>query len=625
MLLGVESFALVGRESFFSMPPHVEGYSEGAFLQNVYGSFVRDVGAAIAQIRDEPNDKQQHNKLNSLDNGGVASPLEEAAVKEQQLWPPEFVCPISNFVMVDPVIVASGQTYERRCIEAWFQLGQRTCMKQGIFLERFFLIPNVAVKTAIQNLARSKGYILPPPLDPEFAMALAKRFIPSETDSSSEREQKCSSPQDDTAQETQSSDLVIKKPMNQNPRDENSTELSSFGVRLTAKDEKQAAPPTVRLLHSASGQILIETGTGNHGGKDQDFPLTLASKPLSCSAQPHEDRAEEQRNRTIVVDSALVGSLVKKMSQTHSLELEQTATQLRKLSRQNAESRLALCQPDLLSVLQPNLLSRYPGLQINCVAAMVNLSLENENKVKIVRAGIVPTLIDVLKSGHPEAQEHAAGAIFSLALHDENKMAIGVLGAIPPLIHVLRSGTFGARQDAAMALYHLSYAQGNRAKLAKLGAIPILLDLAQENRADLASRVLLILCNIAATSDGRTALLELNAISTLVGLLTPPQIDPSQSSYNVAEIQEHAVSAMHLLSQSIIKFRSLALRAGALEALMNLSEKGTPRARQKASALLAILRETPVDSEFSYSSFSRMFGRKKPAGPVPSDFNSSDF
>ncbi|GFY93921.1 RING/U-box superfamily protein with ARM repeat domain-containing protein [Actinidia rufa] len=74
----------------------------------------------------------------------------------------------------------------------------------------------------------------------------------------------------------------------------------------------------------------------------------------------------------------------------------------------------------------------YTVVQTNAVAAMVNLSLEKVNKLKIVRSRIAPSLIDVLKGGGAEWQEHASGAIFSLALEDDNRTAIGVLGALQP-------------------------------------------------------------------------------------------------------------------------------------------------------------------------------------------------
>uniref|UniRef100_M8BQ79 RING-type E3 ubiquitin transferase n=1 Tax=Aegilops tauschii TaxID=37682 RepID=M8BQ79_AEGTA len=41
--------------------------------------------------------------------------------------PPELCCPISMKLMHDPVIIASGQTYERENIERWFSKGYDTC------------------------------------------------------------------------------------------------------------------------------------------------------------------------------------------------------------------------------------------------------------------------------------------------------------------------------------------------------------------------------------------------------------------------------------------------------------------------------------------------------------------
>ena len=41
--------------------------------------------------------------------------------------PDDMICPISFEVMKDPVMAQDGHTYERVCIEEWFQTGARTC------------------------------------------------------------------------------------------------------------------------------------------------------------------------------------------------------------------------------------------------------------------------------------------------------------------------------------------------------------------------------------------------------------------------------------------------------------------------------------------------------------------
>ncbi|KAG8051798.1 hypothetical protein GUJ93_ZPchr0001g33134 [Zizania palustris] len=45
--------------------------------------------------------------------------------------PPDFRCPISLDLMRDPVVSASGQTYDRESITRWFGSGKSTCPKTG--------------------------------------------------------------------------------------------------------------------------------------------------------------------------------------------------------------------------------------------------------------------------------------------------------------------------------------------------------------------------------------------------------------------------------------------------------------------------------------------------------------
>lgn len=65
--------------------------------------------------------------------------------------PHEFECPISTRIMYDPVIIASGKTYERVWIEKWFSEGNETCPSTGIRLENLSLTPNAGLKALISK------------------------------------------------------------------------------------------------------------------------------------------------------------------------------------------------------------------------------------------------------------------------------------------------------------------------------------------------------------------------------------------------------------------------------------------------------------------------------------------
>lgn len=63
---------------------------------------------------------------------------------------PEFVCPLTLEVLRDPVLTADGHTYERAAITNWFAMGRRTSpMTNGALTDRT-LLPNHALKRAIE-------------------------------------------------------------------------------------------------------------------------------------------------------------------------------------------------------------------------------------------------------------------------------------------------------------------------------------------------------------------------------------------------------------------------------------------------------------------------------------------
>lgn len=67
-----------------------------------------------------------------------------------QQGPSSFYCPISMEIMAEPVMVATGHTYDKDCIERWLSQGHRTCPVTGQKLRHLELVPNFALRTAIQ-------------------------------------------------------------------------------------------------------------------------------------------------------------------------------------------------------------------------------------------------------------------------------------------------------------------------------------------------------------------------------------------------------------------------------------------------------------------------------------------
>lgn len=447
--------------------------------------------------------------------------------------------------MADPVIVSTGQTFERACVTACKTLGFYPTLDEGSLPDFSMVIPNLALKSSIFNWAKLCLSSPPKPLQLPDAINLVQSLMAAKGVASGA-----------------SPELLARVGQNPGPNvfEHADSELTRSQTRFD------------------SGESL--------SGSFRRTPLVLATRPScysSCSSSSEFDLPDSGTCE----DDAYVA----KLRSPHVYEQEEGLVALRRTTRSSVDSRVSLCTPRLLAALRSLITSKYTDIQVNSVASLVNLSLEKVNKVKIVRAGFVPPLIDVLRGRSPEAQEHACGALFSLALDDGNKTAIGVLGALQPLVHmVMRSESERARHDAALALYHLSLVQSNRLKLVKFGSVQLLLGMVKSGQ--MPGRALLILCNLGACNEGRAAMLDAGAVEFLVELLKRGEFD-SEST------QESCVAALCALSHGGgLRFRGLAKVAGAMEVLKDVVEKNSrERAKEKARRVLELLKAKEEEEE----------------------------
>ncbi|KAK3010603.1 hypothetical protein RJ639_010779 [Escallonia herrerae] len=430
-------------------------------------------------------------------------PSTDPKTRHQAAPPKEFVCPISNTLMADPVIVSSGHTFERNCVQACKSLSFTPTLPDSSIPNFSAVIPNLALKSTILNWCTTSLVDPPKPLD----LLSAQNLV-----------------------------LLLKSSCKTKSLEEK-IELTRWPSHCSSSSEESVGT-TPTSITSSDVETLIYNSS-----EEKD----IITKLKSCEV--HEQAA------------ALVS--------------------LRMITRNEELPRVSLCTSGLLSALRSLITSKYASIQVNSVAALVNLSLEDKNKVKIVRSGIVPPLISVLRFGFPEAQDHAAGAIFSLALDDQNKTAIGVLGAMPPLLHALRSDSDQARHDSALALFHLSLVQSNRTKLVKLGSVGVLLDMVRSGR--MTGRVMLVLCNLAASLEGRPAMLDGGAVGCFVEML-------SRNEFDSVATRESCVAALYGLSHGGLRFKGLAKEAGAEVVLTRAEEVGSERAREKVRRILGVVR-----------------------------------
>ncbi|KAI3440657.1 RING-type E3 ubiquitin transferase [Psidium guajava] len=477
--------------------------------------------------------------------------------------PKEFLCAIAGSLMADPVVVSSGQTFDRVSVQVCKDLSFTPILEDGSKPDFETIFPNLAIKSTILRWCEKWGVEHPPAL----GYASVEKVVRTRMASRQREEGDCGGL-------IRVSERELLKNVTGNPPVTCKHAVSELGHRVD------------RFYSSSSEESVVIAAS-------PETPLPLKTRPscYSSSSSSSSSEFQEIENPTPTLGPILScqeEELVLKLKSRDIFEQEQAVISLRKITRTQEHRRSALCTLRVISALKPLLVSKYCDVQVNAVATLVNLSLENSNKVRIVRSGVVPLLIDVLKGGFSEAQDHAAGALFSLAIEEDNRMAIGALGALPALLNALRSDSERTRHDSALALYNLTLVNSNRMKLVKLNPVPRLLEMVKAG--NLLSRVLLILCNLAACVEGRSAMLDGNAVAVLVGLLRG---NGAKSKSD----KENCVAALCALSHGNFRFRGLMKEARGEDVLREIEKRGSERARDKARRLLEMVRERDENGE----------------------------
>ncbi|XP_019091191.1 PREDICTED: putative U-box domain-containing protein 58 [Camelina sativa] len=93
----------------------------------------------------------------NLEAVAIREDKDNAIKKAQELMakrqpPPSFYCPITQEVMKDPHLAADGFTYEVEAINKWLSTGHRTSPMTNLELSHLTLVPNRALRSAIEEL-----------------------------------------------------------------------------------------------------------------------------------------------------------------------------------------------------------------------------------------------------------------------------------------------------------------------------------------------------------------------------------------------------------------------------------------------------------------------------------------
>ncbi|CAI9091151.1 OLC1v1026098C1 [Oldenlandia corymbosa var. corymbosa] len=362
--------------------------------------------------------------------------------------PDDFRCPISLELMKDPVIVSTGQTYERSCIQKWLDAGHKTCPKTQQTLLHTALTPNYVLKSLIALWCESNGVELPK----------------SQGSSRHKRSGAGGSECDRAA-----INVLLQKLTNSNPEEQRA---AAGELRLLAK---RNADNRVCIAEAGAIPLLVEL-LSSPDSRTQEHAVTAL---LNLSIN--------EANKGTIVSAGAIPDIVDVLKNGSMEARENAAATLFSLSVVD-ENKVIIGAAGAIPALIDLLCHGTPRGKKDAATAIFNLSIYQGNKVRAVRSGIVPPLVRLLKDPGGGMVDEALAILAILASHPEGKIAIGQADPVPVLVEVIRTSSPRNRENAAAILWSLCTGDVQCLKLAKgLGAEEVLKELS-ENGTDRAKR-----------------------------------------------------------------------------------------------------------------------------------------
>ncbi|KAG9444053.1 hypothetical protein H6P81_015393 [Aristolochia fimbriata] len=384
----------------------------------------------------------------------------EAKKPDVLMIPDDFRCPISLELMRDPVIVSTGQTYERSFIQRWIDCGNKTCPKTQQKLENLTLTPNYVLRSLIRQWCETNKIEQPSGL-------------------SGSRTRSGNGLNQEMSEERAIIDCLVRKLSSRSIDDQRN---AASEIRLLAKRstdnriliaEAGAIPLLVKLLstddlrtqENAVTALLNLSIYENNKGL---IMLAGAVPPIVDVLKRGSMEARENAAATLfclsVIDenkitigaSGAIKALVELLERGSLRGKKDAATALFNLCIYQGNKTRAV-RAGILDPLMHMLTDTSGSMVDEALTILSVLASHQEGKIAIAKGNAIPVLIDLLRSGLPRNKENAASILLALCKKDTGNLAcIGRLGAIVPLMEIARSGTERAKRKASALLEHLA-------------------------------------------------------------------------------------------------------------------------------------------------------------------------
>ncbi|KAJ1410622.1 Zinc finger, RING/FYVE/PHD-type [Sesbania bispinosa] len=428
---------------------------------------------------------------------------------QMPLPPEELRCPISLQLMSDPVIIASGQTYERLCIEKWFSDGHNTCPKTQQKLDHLNLTPNYSVKGLVASWCEQNGIPIPegPPESLDFNYW---RLALSDSESTNSRSvnsvNSCKLkgvkvvPLEESGISEQTGGNAAESLSGQ---EEDNEQYFSFLKVLTEVNNwkrKCKVVERLRLLLRDDEEARIFMGANGFVEALMQF-LQSAVREGNVMAQESGAMAlfnlavNNNRNKEIMISAGILSLLEGMISDTSSygcatalylnlscleeakqiigtspqavqflIQILQAKTEVQcKLDSLHALYNLSTVPPNIPNLLSCGIINGLQSLLVGqddcmwiekCIAVLINLAVSQVGREEIMLTpGLIGALASILDTGELLEQEQAVSCLLILCNRSE-KCCEMVLqeGVIPALVSISVNGTSRGREKAQKLL-----------------------------------------------------------------------------------------------------------------------------------------------------------------------------
>ncbi|BAT74938.1 U-box domain-containing protein 11-like [Vigna umbellata] len=385
--------------------------------------------------------------------------LPEVKRPEAIVIPEDFLCPISLELMRDPVIVATGQTYERSYIQRWIDCGNTTCPKTQQKLQHLTLTPNYVLRSLISQWC-------------------IEHNIEQPTGLTNGKIKKSDGSFRDVTGDIAAIEALMRKLSSRSVEERRAavTEIRSLSKRSTDNRiliaEAGAIPVLVNLL--TSEDVLTQdnavTSILNLSIYENNKGLIMLAGAIPSIVQVLRAGTMEARenaaatlfslsladeNKIIIGASGAIPALVELLQNGSPRGKKDAATALFNLCIYQGNKGRAI-RAGIITALLKMLTDSSKSMVDEALTIMSVLASHQEAKIAIVKASTIPVLIDLLRTGLPRNKENAAAILLALCKRDADNLAcISRLGAVIPLSELARTGTERAKRKATSLLEHL--------------------------------------------------------------------------------------------------------------------------------------------------------------------------